>query len=142
MIYSLKKAKTKNVNKVAGERIERSEGAVQKIRTKTEYKQVERRVKEELLKKDEQEERDRIAREEQSERVESVAQEFSVQQLTDVVQELTDRQVSAEERINDGNSLVESTPLRHRRQTEITSEGNLANLEIVNLVRGGVVVEC
>lgn len=88
VVYTLKKAKTKNINRVAGERLERSEGAVQKIRTKTEYKQVERRVREALQEKELQEEKDRIAEEELIERVESMAQELTEEELTVGVQEL------------------------------------------------------
>ena len=128
IIYELKKAKTKNINRVAGERLERSEGAVQKIRTKTEYKQVERRVKELLLEKDQQEERDRIAEEELTERVESMAQEFSEQELTVEVQELTDRQGSTE-----GESGI---PLVGRIQTpemaDTIRRGEEVDFEIMN----------
>ena len=46
-IRQLKKDKTRDVNKVAGERIGRTTAAIVKIRTKTEYRQAEKQVKEE-----------------------------------------------------------------------------------------------
>ena len=45
----MKEDKIKNVNKVTGERLGRSEQAIQKIGTKTEYKQAERWAKEEIM---------------------------------------------------------------------------------------------
>lgn len=44
-IRELKGKKIRNVNKVAGEELGRTEGAIQKIRTKSEYKQAEQRVR-------------------------------------------------------------------------------------------------
>ena len=49
VILQLKEDKVKNVNKVTGERLGRSEQAIQKIGTKTEYKQAERWAKEEIM---------------------------------------------------------------------------------------------
>ena len=46
-IRQLKKDKTRDVNKVAGERLGRTKAAIAKIRIKTEYRQAERQVKEE-----------------------------------------------------------------------------------------------
>ena len=46
-IRQLKKDKTRDVNKVAGERLGRTTTAIATIRTKTEYKQAERQVKKE-----------------------------------------------------------------------------------------------
>ena len=133
VVYTLKKAKTKNINRVAGERLERSEGAVQKIRTKTEYKQVERRVREALQEKELQEEKDRIAEEELIERVESMAQELTEEELTVGVQELTERQDSTEE-LQSGNPLVERrTPPGNSRTTELTNERGEDEVDLGNL---------
>ena len=49
VIIQLKKDKIKNVKKAVGESLGRSEQTIQKIRTKTECKQSERRVKEEIM---------------------------------------------------------------------------------------------
>ena len=118
---------------MAGERLERSEGAVQKIRTKTEYKQVERRVREALQEKELQEERDRIAEEELTQRVESMAQELTEQELTVGVQELTERQDSTEE-LQSGNPLVERrTPPGNSRTTELTNERGEDEVDLGNL---------
>ena len=46
MILELKRAKIRNVNKEAGSRLGRIEQAVQKIRQKAEYRQIERELKE------------------------------------------------------------------------------------------------
>ena len=47
-IIELKQSKTRNVNKVTGEKLGRTEQAIQKIRTGSEYKCAERKVKEQL----------------------------------------------------------------------------------------------
>ena len=52
-IRQLKKDKVRGVNKVAGEKIGRTEQAVQKIRTSTEYKQAEQRVRKKDQEKEE-----------------------------------------------------------------------------------------
>lgn len=49
VIHQLKKDKVRNVNKAAGDRLGKTEQAIQKIRTKTEYKILERQVKEKLV---------------------------------------------------------------------------------------------
>ena len=48
IIHQLKKDKVCNVNKAAGERLGRTEQAIQKVRTKMEYKRIESLVKEKL----------------------------------------------------------------------------------------------
>lgn len=52
VILELKRAKTRNVNREAGSRLGRTEQAVQKIRQKTEYRQIERGLKEKTGKVD------------------------------------------------------------------------------------------
>ena len=52
VISELKRDKIGNVNKMAGERLDRYEQAIQKIKTKSEYKQTERRVKEQMVVKE------------------------------------------------------------------------------------------
>ena len=47
-VIELKKNKIRNMNKVAGEKLGRTERAIQKIRTGSEYKRAERKVKQQL----------------------------------------------------------------------------------------------
>ena len=49
-IIELKKDKVRNVSKTAGQKLGRTQQAIQKIRTGTEYKRAERKVKEEIAK--------------------------------------------------------------------------------------------
>ena len=52
-IIELKKNKVRNVNKVAGEKLGRTEQAIQKISTRADYKRAERKVKQEIAQKKE-----------------------------------------------------------------------------------------
>ena len=108
----LKKDKTRDVNKVAGERLGRTTTAIATIRTKTEYKQAERQVK-----KEEEEHNKKGA---QQGGKESRGQNVrSAQELTDNAQELTGE---AQELMDDAQELTgeeqdsNSTPVNIKRQ--------------------------
>ena len=58
IVYELKQTKARNINKVVAERVGRTEQAVQKVRTKTEFRRIERLVRERL--KEQQGEQERL----------------------------------------------------------------------------------
>ena len=104
IVRQLKKDKTRDVNKVAGERLGRTTAAIAKIRTKTEYKQAERQVK--------KEEEEHNKKELQKGGKESRGQnEWSAHELTDDAQELT-----GEEQDSNNKTMVE-----RRKQDEAST---------------------
>ena len=98
-IRQLKKDKVRRVNKVAGEKIGRTEQAVQKIRTSTEYKQAEQRVR----KKDQEKEETKRDEANQQESQQGVESQYRVK-----------RQESQDEDIR---NICEEIPVKRKSPT-------------------------